>query len=403
MKVPLAPRHLLFVLGTRPEAIKLAPVIQAAKASRGARVQVCLTGQHREMLQPYLELFGINPDFDLDVMRPGQALSGLVARVLQGLDPLLAAERPDWVIVQGDTSTALAAALAAFHRGIAVAHVEAGLRTWNLQSPFPEELNRQVIGRIAALHFAPTAWAASNLRKEGVADAAIVVTGNTVIDALLSVRHRARDAGRLAERFAAIAGRRLLLVTGHRRESFGQGFEDLCHAIAKAVADWPDLCVVYPVHLNPRVREPVQRILGPASSDGRLILCEPVDYLTFIALLDAAWAVLTDSGGVQEEAPALGKPVLCMRDTTERPEGVEAGVVKLVGTSQRTILAGIAALHDDPSVYAQMSRQINAYGDGGAAPRILKALEGFPVSGRLEVAGARDPGQSPAQLPSGLR
>lgn len=402
MKSTSPQHHLLFVLGTRPEAIKLAPVIQAARASVGVRVQVCLTGQHREMLQPYLELFDISPDFDLDVMRPGQALSGLVARVLEGLDPLLAAERPDWVIVQGDTSTAMAAALAAFHRGVAVAHVEAGLRTWNLQSPFPEELNRQVIGRIAALHFAPTAWAASNLRKEGIADSAIVVTGNTVIDALLSVRHRARDAARLADRYPGIVGKRLLLVTGHRRESFGQGFEDLCQAIAKAAAHWPDLCVVYPVHLNPRVREPVQRILGPASSDGRLILSEPVDYLTFIALLDAAWAVLTDSGGVQEEAPALGKPVLCMRDTTERPEGVEAGVVRLVGTSQSTILAGIAALHDDPTVYAQMSRQINAYGDGAAAPRIVQALANAHFRALAPVAGTGDIGPSSASFSNKL-
>lgn len=371
-KRPLA---LLFVFGTRPEAIKLAPVIQAAKLRpQQLSVRVCVTGQHREMLNPYLALFGIVPDIDLAVMRPGQALSGLVARVLEGLDAVLADERVDWLIVQGDTSTAMAAALAAFHRGVAVAHVEAGLRTWNLRAPFPEELNRQVIGRVAALHLAPTAWAAENLRREGVPQERIAVTGNTVIDALLQVRDRHGGTVDLTGQFPCLAGHKLLLVTGHRRESFGQGFEDLCQAIVAALARWPDLCVIYPVHLNPQVQAPVQRILGPAVVSGRLVLAEPVDYVTFVALLDQCWAVLTDSGGVQEEAPGLGKPVLCARETTERPEGVQAGVVKLVGTGPEAILAAIAELHDDPAVYAAMSRPVHPYGDGQAAPRILAAI-----------------------------
>ena len=369
------PLALLFVFGTRPEAIKLAPVIRAAQQRPlEFSVRVCVTSQHREMLNPYLALFGIVPDVDLAVMRPGQALSCLVARVLEGLDAVLATDRPDWLIVQGDTSTAMAAALAAFHRGVAVAHVEAGLRTWNLRAPFPEELNRQIVGRLAALHLAPTAWAADNLRREGVEESKIVVTGNTVIDALLEVRDRHRGKADLAAQFPCLAGHKLLLVTGHRRESFGQGLEDLCEAIAVALARWPDLCVIYPVHLNPNVRAPVQRILGPAVASGRLVLAEPVDYVTFVSLLDTCWAVLTDSGGVQEEAPGLGKPVLCARDTTERPEGVQAGVVKLVGTSQAAILAALAELHDNPAVYAAMSRPVHPYGDGQAAPRILDAL-----------------------------
>jgi UDP-N-acetylglucosamine 2-epimerase len=369
------PVDLLLVLGTRPEAIKLAPVILAARERSAAfTVRVCATGQHREMVAPFLDLFGIAADDDLAVMRPGQGLSGLVARVLEGLDALLVRNRPDWVVVQGDTSTAMAAALAAFHRGVPVAHVEAGLRTWNLQAPFPEELNRQVIGRIAALHLAPTAWAAQNLRREGVAEARIVVTGNTVIDALRAVRAQHLRPGEMEREFACLRHHRLLLVTGHRRESFGRGFEELCQAIATALERWPDLCVIYPVHLNPRVREPVQRILGPAVAGGRLVLAEPADYRTFVGLLDAAWVVLTDSGGVQEEAPGLGKPVLCTRETTERPEGVEAGVVRLVGTTAERILAALEDLHDCPGAYEAMARQVNPYGDGHAAPRILEAM-----------------------------
>lgn len=369
-------KRLLFVLGTRPEAIKLFPVIRLARERAGDfEVRVCVTGQHREMVEPFLRLFEIRPDHDLAVMRRDQALSGLVARVLEGLDPILAATPPDWLIVQGDTSTAMAAALAAFHRRVPVAHVEAGLRTWDLAAPFPEEANRQVIGRIASLHLAPTAWSRDNLLREGVPTDRVVVTGNTVIDALYLARERfARDVD-LEARWPALRGRRLLLVTGHRRENFGQGFEDLCRAIREGVEAHPDLVAIYPVHLNPNVREPVNRILGPATATGRLILDEPQDYVHFVALLDRAHVILTDSGGVQEEAPGFGKPVLVMRDKTERPEGVEAGVVRLVGTDRARIAAALGELWDDPAAYAAMSRAVNPYGDGQAAGRILSALE----------------------------
>lgn len=383
--------RLLFVLGTRPEAIKMAPVIGLARqyADR-VRVRVCVTGQHREMLRTALELFGIDPDHDLAVMRPAQALSGLCARVLEGLDELLVEQGlPDWVIVQGDTSTAMAAALAAFHRGVPVAHVEAGLRTWDLRAPFPEELNRQIVGRIASMHFAPTEWAADNLRREGIPNDRIVVTGNTVIDALLQVRNtRSLDVD-LPSRFPSLRepNRKLLLVTGHRRENFGPGFESFCRAIAATLERWPDICVVYPVHLNPQVREPVFRLLGPHVATGRLDLVEPVDYVTFVGLLNASWAVLTDSGGVQEEAPSLGKPVLCAREATERPEGVAAGVVRLVGTHEASIIRAIEELHDDAAVYAAMSEPKHPYGDGHASERILATLLAPEVADTLDSRG----------------
>jgi UDP-N-acetylglucosamine 2-epimerase (non-hydrolysing) len=368
-------KRLLFVLGTRPETIKLFPVIRAARERwQDFEVRVCVTGQHREMVDPFLRLFDVRPDHDLAIMRPDQQLSGVVARVLDGLDVVLQREMPDWVLVQGDTSTAMAAALAAFHRRVPVAHVEAGLRTWDLAAPFPEEMNRQVVGRIASLHLAPTDWSRDNLLREGVPPDRVIVTGNTVVDALYLTRERHAREVDVAKRYPQTKDRRLMLVTGHRRENFGQGFEDFCNAIRRIVEGNPDVAVVYPVHLNPNVREPVNRILGPAVAGGRLVLDEPVDYVTFVALLDAAFLVLTDSGGVQEEAPGFGKPVLVTRDKTERPEGVEAGVVRLVGTDPDRIVAAVEELLRDPAAYGRMSRAVNPYGDGHAAPRVLEAL-----------------------------
>ena len=369
------PRKLLFVFGTRPEAVKLAPVIRLARERSDAfRVRVCVTAQHRQMLDPFLALFDLRPDVDLDVMRPDQALSGLVARVLDGVDRELAADTPDFVVVQGDTSTTMAASLAAFHRRVRVAHVEAGLRTWDLAAPFPEEMNRQVVTRVADFHFAPTAWARDNLLREGVPADRAIVTGNTVIDALYWVRDHALAGMDPTTRYPALAGRRLVLVTGHRRESFGQGFEDLCAAIRDVVERHPDVVVLYPVHLNPNVREPVLRILGPVQATGRLVLEQPLEYAPFVALLQASYLVLTDSGGVQEEAPGFGKPVLVMRGKTERPEGVDAGVVRLVGTDRARIVAAVDELLDDPDAWARMARAVNPYGDGHAAGRILEIL-----------------------------
>ena len=370
------PKKLLFVFGTRPETIKLFPLIAAAKAQpQRFEVQVCVSGQHRQMLDAFLQLFAISPDVDLDVMQQGQTLSSLAARVLERLDPVLVRLAPDVVLVQGDTTTAMAAALAAFHRQIAVGHVEAGLRTWDLAAPFPEELNRQVVGRIAHYHFAPTAWARDNLLREGVTMERIWVTGNTGIDAVAHVRQHLLPKLNVAERFAFLrADQRLMLVTGHRRESFGAGFENLCLAIGDAIERHPDLCVVYPVHLNPNVQAPVQRILGPAVATGRLQLLPPVDYLEFAALLNAAYLVLTDSGGVQEEAPSYGKPALCMRSVTERPEGVEAGAVRLVGTDRAAITAAVDLLLTDELAWRKMAEVRNPYGDGQASGRILDAL-----------------------------
>lgn len=371
----MACQKLLFVFGTRPETIKLFSVIRAALADRDRfDVRVCVSAQHRQMLDTFLQLFGLRPDHDLDVMVAGQTLNGLSAKILDRLDPVLQQEQPDAVIVQGDTTTAMAGALAAFHRGIAVAHVEAGLRTWDLTAPFPEELNRQVIGRIAHWHLAPTQWAADNLAREGMAADRITVTGQTGIDTLLYARDHLLPSFDLAKRFPYLDDKRLLLITGHRRESFGQGFEDLCLAIGDALQRHPDVRAVYPVHLNPNVQAPVQRILGPAVASGRLHLEPPVDYLAFTALLLRAHLVLTDSGGVQEEAPTFGKPVLCTRAVTERPEGVQAGAVRLVGTDRQAIGEGIDELLSDPAAYAQMAGVRNPYGDGHAAGRVLDAL-----------------------------
>lgn len=370
----MAAPKLLFVFGTRPEIIKLFSVIRAARADDRCQVRLCATGQHRQMLDSFMALFGLVPDCDLDVMVAGQTLNGLSARLLERLDAVLADEKPDAVIVQGDTTTAMAGALAAFHRGVPVAHVEAGLRTWDLQAPFPEEFNRQLVGRLARWHLPPTQWAADNLRREGVPEDRIAVTGQTGIDTLLWARDHLLPQFDLAARFPYLDDKPLLLITGHRRESFGAGFEDLCWAIRELVESRPDLRAVYPVHLNPNVQAPVQRILGPAAATGRLHLEPPLDYLAFTALLLRCRLVLTDSGGVQEEAPSLGKPVLCMRAVTERPEGVNAGAVRLVGTDRQAIVAAVSELLDNPEAYRQMAEVRNPYGDGRAAPRVIDAI-----------------------------
>lgn len=364
------------VFGTRPEAIKMAPLALALAADARFAARVCVTGQHREMLDQVMRLFGLRADHDLAVMRAGQDLTGVATAVLEGMKRVLEAERPDLVLVHGDTLTTLAATLAAYWQRIPVAHVEAGLRTHDLYAPWPEEANRRLTGGIAALHFAPTDGAAANLLREGVAHHAIHVTGNTVIDALMQVVARLReDAALRAEVVRDLPlpapGRRLVLVTGHRRENFGAGFERICAALARIARAFPDVDVVYPVHLNPNVQEPVTRLLGDLPN---VRLIAPLDYLPFVAMLDAATLVLTDSGGIQEEAPSLGKPVLVMRDTTERPEAVAAGTVRLVGTDADAIVAEATRLLTDAGAYAAMSAVHNPYGDGAAVPRIVEAL-----------------------------
>ena len=367
---------ILFVLGTRPEAIKLAPVVAELRRDASFRVRVCVTGQHREMLAQALELFGIVPDADLDVMKPDQNLADLSAAILGKVSNVLRAMPPDVVVVQGDTTTAFAAGLAAFYAGIDVAHVEAGLRSDDPLAPFPEELNRRLLSVVARFHFAPTQDARANLLREGTDASRIHVTGNTVIDALkqtvsrLAGDHLLRE--RLDARLSFLDGnRRLILTTGHRRENFGSGLHSICHALAEIAELHRDVEVVYPVHLNPRVREPVHRILGKSE---RVHLIEPVDYTTFVHLMTRSQVILTDSGGVQEEAPTLGKPVLVMRDTTERPEGVRAGNVLLVGTTSRTIVAETTRLLSDDTHRASMSRPSNVFGDGMASARIAAVL-----------------------------
>ena len=363
----------LVALGTRPEAIKLAPVVLALNRRREFRCVLCVTSQHREMLEPMLKFFGLSPAHDLDVMRPDQKLSELTGRVLAGMDRVLEAERPDWVVVQGDTTTAMAAGLAAYYRQIHLAHVEAGLRTNEKYSPFPEEINRRLVGALADVHFAPTALAVRNLRKEGISPAAIVQTGNTVTDALLWAAEKIRKnpPPLPAGIPPAKKGRKLVLVTGHRRENFGGGLEQICRALKAAAAARPELDFVYPVHLNPNVKAPVNRLLG---GHPQIFLTDPVDYPVLVALLKRAWLVVTDSGGIQEEAPTFGVPVLVTRDTTERPEGIRAGNARLVGTDGAAILRWIRKLAADPGVYARMALARNPYGDGHAAGRIVKAL-----------------------------
>ncbi len=379
-------KRIALVFGTRPEAIKLAPVYRALK-SRFPQwdIRVCSTGQHRQMLEQVLQVFDIRPDFNLDLMKPGQDLTDLTCRVLAGMRGIFVQWRPDLVMVQGDTSTTLAASLAAYYHKIPVAHVEAGLRTRNPYSPWPEELNRKLTGAIAALHFAPTPTALANLVAEGVSEQGIVVTGNTVIDALHHavgvLERRGEPPQELRKALAGLDGdARIILVTGHRRENFGSGFENICTAIRK-LAERQDVEVIYPVHLNPNVEGPVNRFLGGIRN---VRLIAPLDYLPFVYLMRRSYLVLTDSGGVQEEAPSLGKPVLVMRETTERPEAVMAGTARLVGTVPHQIVGETARLLDDAAAYRKMAKAINPYGDGHASKRIASALEawfGTPQAG----------------------
>ena len=367
--------RVLFVLGTRPEAIKLAPVILALGADPRSDVRTCVTGQHRAMLDQVLSLFEIAPDHDLDLMQPNQTLASLTCRVIDGVTGVLSAVRPDWVMVQGDTTTAFAAALSAFYSGARIAHVEAGLRTGDLKAPWPEELNRKLVSVMTDRHYAPTERAKLNLLAESVPEKRILVTGNTVIDALLWAVSRIERDGALQEslgrQFAFLdPSRRLVLVTGHRRESFGEGFRSLCRALRR-IAARPDAQLVYPVHLNPNVQQPVHEILGGAPN---VTLIEPVEYLPFVYLMAHSHIIITDSGGVQEEAPSLGKPVLVMRDTTERPEAVDAGTVELVGTDEERIVASASRLLDDEDAHERMARAHNPYGDGQSSARIVGDL-----------------------------
>lgn len=366
----------LCIFGTRPEAIKMAPLALALAADERFDAKVCVTGQHREMLDQVLGLFSITPEFDLNIMKPGQDLTDVTTSILQGLKGVLSEFKPDIVLVHGDTATTFAASLAAYYQQIPVAHVEAGLRTGNLYSPWPEEGNRKLTGALAKLNFAPTDTSRNNLLREGVSPDNIVVTGNTVIDALLDVVKRLdQDPELLAQASEPAAfldpARKLILVTGHRRESFGDGFERICQALMEVAQQHPEVDIVYPVHLNPNVREPVNRLLNGI---GNIYLIAPLDYLPFVHMMSRAHIILTDSGGVQEEAPSLGKPVLVMRDTTERPEAVSAGTVKLVGTNTLDIVRELNRLLVDSTAYQAMSYAHNPYGDGQACQRILEAL-----------------------------
>ena len=372
----------LTVFGTRPEAIKMAPLVHALAKDPHFEAKVCVTAQHREMLDQVLKLFSIVPEYDLNIMQPGQGLTEITCRILEGLKPVLESFKPDVVLVHGDTTTTMAASLAAFYQRIPVGHVEAGLRTGDLSSPWPEEGNRTLTGHLATYHFAPTETSRQNLLRENIADNRIAVTGNTVIDALFWVRDRVLSdevlRNELTQRYPFLAnGKKMILVTGHRRESFGRGFEQICHALAEIAANNPGVQIVYPVHLNPNVSEPVKRILGHVEN---VMLIEPQDYLPFVWLMNRAWLILTDSGGIQEEAPSLGKPVLVMRDMTERPEAVSAGTVCLVGTDSQRIVNEVTRLLQDESAYQAMSRAHNPYGDGQACHRILSALKNNQVT-----------------------
>jgi UDP-N-acetylglucosamine 2-epimerase (non-hydrolysing) len=369
---PDARRRILVAIGTRPEAVKMAPVVHALKREPWADVRVLATAQHRHLLDQMLEVFDIRPDVDLDIMQPGQSLSALTARLLERLDDVLAQEEPDAVLVQGDTTTVMAVAMAAFYRDIPVGHVEAGLRTGDLRHPFPEEMNRVVAGRLARWHFAPTAQARHNLLQERFDPASVYVTGNTVIDALLWMAEN-----RSLPSPVVPAGKRLVLVTAHRRENFGAPFEAVCEAIRDLADAHPDIHVLYPVHPNPNIVGPARRLLG---GHPRVSLCDPLDYPAFVGAMKSASLILTDSGGVQEEAPALRKPVLVLRHETERPEAVDAGVVKLVGPDRSAIVREASRLLDDPAAYAAMATGASPYGDGHAAGRIVAILRGALVS-----------------------
>ncbi|AXN32108.1 non-hydrolyzing UDP-N-acetylglucosamine 2-epimerase [Vibrio coralliilyticus] len=366
----------LTVFGTRPEAIKMAPLVHALAADDRFEAKCCVTAQHREMLDQVLELFEIQPDFDLDLMQPGQTLNDVTARILIELKPILQEFRPDVVLVHGDTATTFAASLAAYYEQIAVGHVEAGLRTGNIYSPWPEEANRRLTGALTKFHFAPTQTSKNNLLKENYNDSDVFVTGNTVIDALLLIQGKIGSDDKLRNELSAQfpfldESKKLVLVTGHRRESFGGGFERICEALAITAKQHPDTQIVYPMHLNPNVREPVSRILSDVNN---VHLIEPQQYLPFVYLMTSAHVILTDSGGIQEEAPSLGKPVLVMRDTTERPEAVEAGTVRLVGTEVDEIVSNLHILLTNKNEYEKMSFAHNPYGDGRACQHILTAL-----------------------------
>ena len=368
---------ILSIFGTRPEAIKMAPLVKALNLTDGFEAKVCVTAQHREMLDQVLDLFEIVPEYDLNIMKPGQSLYDVTTNILLGLKPILEEFKPDLILVHGDTSTTLSASLAAFYQQIPVGHVEAGLRTGNLASPWPEEGNRKLTGAITKLHFAPTDTSQQNLLNEGVNLSDIVITGNTVIDALLQVVDKVKTdevlISTLKAKFPELdESKKLILVTGHRRESFGGGFERICEALAEIALAHPEAQVLYPMHLNPNVREPVNRILKDVKN---VQLIEPQDYLPFVYLMSKAHIIVTDSGGVQEEAPSLGKPVLVMRDTTERPEAVAAGTVKLVGTDKNRIIDEVKNLLTNQADYQTMSRAHNPYGDGKACERIISKIK----------------------------
>jgi len=367
--------RILSVFGTRPEAVKMAPVVQELKRTANVKSFVCVTAQHRQMLDQVLNLFNIKPDVDLDLMREDQSLAELSARIFRDLDPVLGKLKPDWVLVQGDTTTVAITSLLAYYQHIKVGHVEAGLRTYDKWQPFPEEINRRVAGVTADLHFAPTEWARHNLLHEGVPDLAIAVTGNPVIDALNVVAKQSEpeEVSQLLGRLGIGEKRRLILVTAHRRENFGKPLENICTALLE-LAERGDVEIIYPVHLNPNVQEPVKRILGSVS---HITLLPPLNYLPLIHILKRSAIVLTDSGGIQEEAPAFGIPALVLREVTERPEGVEAGVLRLVGTDRQSIVNEANRLLDDPLAYAAMAKAVNPFGDGQAAGRIVRALLNF--------------------------
>lgn len=376
----------MLVFGTRPEAIKMAPLVKEfQKFPKEFETIVCVTGQHREMLDQVLRIFEIRPDYDLDIMQQGQDLYDVTARVLTGMRDVLKEAQPDVVLVHGDTTTSTASALAAFYQQIPVGHIEAGLRTHNIYSPWPEEMNRLITGRIATYHFSPTPLSRQNLLAEGIKEEAITVTGNTVIDALYWVVEKIKNNKVLSVELGSFLktavydvnrlndNRRLVLITGHRRENFGDGFIHMCLAIKNLVEKYPQVDFVYPMHLNPNVRKPIHEVFGETTADNMFFI-EPLEYLSFVYLMEKSTLVLTDSGGIQEEAPGLGKPVLVMRDTTERPEALEAGTVKLVGTDYDKIVSEVSALLDDPMYYDRMSKAVNPYGDGKACGRIMEFL-----------------------------
>ena len=382
-------KKVMLVFGTRPEAIKMAPLVKEfQKHPESFETIVCVTGQHRQMLDQVLQIFDITPDYDLNIMKQGQDLYDVTARVLTGMRDVLKETQPDVVLVHGDTTTSTAAALAAFYQQIPVGHVEAGLRTHNIYSPWPEEMNRQITGRIATYNLAPTSLSKHNLLREAVAEESITVTGNTVIDALYWVVDKIKNDASLNAELEDIlktagydvnrltGGKKLVLITGHRRENFGNGFINMCTAIKDLTQKYPDVDFVYPMHLNPNVRKPIHEVFGEDLSDlGNLFFIEPLEYLSFVYLMEKSTIVLTDSGGIQEEAPGLGKPVLVMRDTTERPEALDAGTVKLVGTDYVKIVNEVSALIDDENAYEKMSKAVNPYGDGLACGRIVNTLK----------------------------